>query len=611
MIFTDSILQKIPKPAPRHVLFSEVDGNEPWTIDVRYLDWINPILPQSTILDPAQFFLPDDYKLIFVGAASLRICLKDRFRSNDFYSLFGPRKPDVLDNDMARTFDAFADFNIPTKVGEIIQPQSVTVPDDKVGNWLDELDDWRDQPIKAPIIIESSPADSTVDKLFSAEALRQDNAPVEIARGQPLRPSRRQAHVTAPAAALTPTCAPLPVPSPLDLSLAQDDLVDSVRGLPLRPARIHPVVISPTPAAAQAPAPVWVSSPSTLSRPTSPLPTAKLMDQLLPTTPTPDTSLSPALRHTSSALASSLLSSLGEPSLLDMDDPISPGSSPRGDHGDVPNGTWKNYVTFSMEPMQPIQLWKSDDEVRLDGPNGVNDGSDMLRPRVRLTDEASTRCYHETMRQQSPAGSRVEEGLAQKPSFEQDMTKSFDLLLEPLRAKPGSIRLRAELGRIYVRNVMSNGLATNDKNELSNGWQPEVLLPGLEKACTKKNFCLFTKILSIFGGDAAFMSKVGADKGNPLWSTKSKNSIAYEFLCRVTTEDGTTRKFFVDIDGTPGKKFAWAIRRGERDEYRPVWVHCLQRHWDFRLILEYNPSIRLNAMYGNFAMSLARSLKVE
>ncbi|KAJ9134026.1 hypothetical protein NKR23_g10411 [Pleurostoma richardsiae] len=236
----------------------------------------------------------------------------------------------------------------------------------------------------------------------------------------------------------------------------------------------------------------------------------------------------------------------------------------------------------------------------------------VLVPGVQIDDEASFRIFHHTMRQQ--ASSRISgQGSSSDFSasdFNTDIINALKKLISCARAKVGSLGLRLEFGRIFLTDIPSSGLAHNGPGEISNGWVPEKLVDMLNHEVGGSKNVLFTNILSVYAGDAEFLSSIKEEHTRrPMWQNYSRK-VVYEFRCRSTLHDGKVEDFIVDIDGSPGAGFSYLIRKEASEQVEPIWVHCLHRHWDFRIVLSHTDTDEHREMHGRFAEFLAGSLSI-
>ncbi|KUI66721.1 hypothetical protein VM1G_01474 [Cytospora mali] len=122
----------------RHIFFVEEKASAPgWTVDVRDINQINPILAPSTLLDPLNYVLPAKYETVSHDAYCLRLCYKDPFRDVT-WSTFGPRAHDVFNGkEPTRTSQFFENFQAVSK-----ERRGVTqtdTPDAAIKRWIQEL----------------------------------------------------------------------------------------------------------------------------------------------------------------------------------------------------------------------------------------------------------------------------------------------------------------------------------------------------------------------------------------------------------------------------------------------------------------------------------------
>ncbi|OAA57924.1 hypothetical protein SPI_06809 [Niveomyces insectorum RCEF 264] len=227
-------------------------------------------------------------------------------------------------------------------------------------------------------------------------------------------------------------------------------------------------------------------------------------------------------------------------------------------------------------------------------------------------------------------------------SFLDGVYRSIGQLVSDLPYSKGRIRLQAELGRIYIMDASSEGLAHNLPGEPSSGWTAPEIATRLNTVCVSPDSVVFTKVLSIFANDIESVIEAASSPANPIlvsptsnggggggggggselavglqpspeWSHHDKR-VVYELKCQrfFIGSDGTTKPrspFVVEIDGTEPGAFTYTLRSVE-DTRPPVWVHCIRRHWDARVIVSYSQTDKLEKTYGEFARELFRTMVV-
>ncbi|ROW11564.1 hypothetical protein VMCG_01472 [Cytospora schulzeri] len=187
--------------------------------------------------------------------------------------------------------------------------------------------------------------------------------------------------------------------------------------------------------------------------------------------------------------------------------------------------------------------------------------------------------------------------------FDQHIKRFLQHLMHPMKAKYGAVRLRAEIGRFFMINVEKSGVARNKEKQPANGWEAEQLVDRLNKS---EGNCRFTKIISYWGNDIDHLVNMKEDK-QKIWSPTGQGSIFFDFYFRARTSAGTAAHFVLEVDG---QKFSWNLREA-RSPYDPIVVHCLSRHWDFRLVASHDYTLDQNVHFGAFARALVDSLIVR
>lgn len=198
-------------------------------------------------------------------------------------------------------------------------------------------------------------------------------------------------------------------------------------------------------------------------------------------------------------------------------------------------------------------------------------------------------------------------------SFINSLENSLAQMVAVMPVRVGELHLRGELGRICLVNPLPEGLASNTKYQSANGWRPELLEQKLNAACVSSDTLVFTKILTTFGNDADHLINVKDDFGNRLWDDPEK-MVVYEFVCRRTRQSTidnitTIDEFVVEVDATRAGIFNYRLR-WLNEQPNPVWVHCLHRHWDLRIVMIHIPESHLETLFGLFARELLDSLHI-
>ncbi|KAJ4396854.1 hypothetical protein N0V93_001076 [Gnomoniopsis smithogilvyi] len=113
-----------------------------WTVDTREITQINPVLAPSTIFDPWEYHVPEQYDLFHddAGVFALRVCLESPFRNgqrNKTWSLFGPRAQNVFNGRPAKRSSRFFEG---LKAARRLRASGDEPADSEaVGNWLQDL----------------------------------------------------------------------------------------------------------------------------------------------------------------------------------------------------------------------------------------------------------------------------------------------------------------------------------------------------------------------------------------------------------------------------------------------------------------------------------------
>ena len=187
--------------------------------------------------------------------------------------------------------------------------------------------------------------------------------------------------------------------------------------------------------------------------------------------------------------------------------------------------------------------------------------------------------------------------------FDQHIKHLLQRLMYPMKAKYGAIRLRAEIGRFFMKTVEQSGVACNGKRQPAKGWDAGQLISRLNNS---ENNTFFTKILSYWGNDVDYLVNMEEDK-QKIWNPIGQGRTFFDFHFHARTSAGMAAHFVLEVDGGD---FSWHLREAHNSE-NPVVVHCLSQHWDLRLVASHDLTIDQNLHFGAFAGALVDSLIVR
>lgn len=579
---THSHAQKLPWPQPAHILYPE--GESKYTVDARYMEQINPVLVRSTLFDPTQHMVPDVYRESVYFGASLRICLWDMSKRL-FFSTLGPRASSAFSESQRRAwFKPFVNYTYPVKArcaADVTQEQTEIQPE---------------QDKQATTVEESAGG------VWEWLATLGDEKPDMLGGGRIVSDDPDGIGSVGPAS--------LDAPVPLSSPPGGDG--GGARVLPTAGSR--PAMASPISERDRLPAQLESVTAKLQTMDTNSLPAAiaasadKHQRQ--------NKGQSGSLRQDSCLVGLPSSSELDRPLDLSTHLPVPPstkvGHPPQTPlhQGKVlsgfPSPGRPPAISFDMEPMKPQK-------------------KEQMQPAATLAtgDEEDIHRFHSTTEQkpEKPDKKHGAASLTRAPRDPQDdfvnlFTAALSARLERLRVNIGKISLRVDFGRICLANFFATGLAFNSALDPANGWDPWELMHRLDRECNREPGVRFTKVLSPVGNDADYLIFLKEDDGkNRMW-TPVKKSVVYEFHCYkgvFRSIDGRyvragTEKFIVDVDGTEPDNFTYRIRR-EDGVYEPIFVHCLQRQWDFQVSLSSERN-KDELVYGAFARALVASMKI-
>jgi hypothetical protein len=193
-----------------------------------------------------------------------------------------------------------------------------------------------------------------------------------------------------------------------------------------------------------------------------------------------------------------------------------------------------------------------------------------------------------------------------KGDLQDSISEKLVALLEPLRIFTGDVSLRAEIGRFCFTSIHADHVQPPDISLPAKQHDPVQLRNLLNKSHHNSAAVWFTPILTTRGGDADYITRVKNSSGERIWaSTPTKRRVIYELSCRAQVSDGSLTDFIIDVDATT---FEYNIRQVDNAR-RCVFVHCIQRSWDFQIVVSSTPT--LTSSYDEYAKELVKSLRVS
>ncbi|KAL8387577.1 hypothetical protein RB595_009814 [Gaeumannomyces hyphopodioides] len=626
-----------------HLLYSE--ANYAFGVDVRSMSAINPNLVSSSLVDPrAGSRMAEEYKAIS-GAASLRISLPDPV-SKSLRSLFGPRQPACFKLEEARRYcRAFNNFGFKAKqkvpkpaehrdqlLGHAVVGKEASV-DAYVETWIQGVPDHPETP--PPGLGPSGQVHSTLQVRLQDQLDKQKKLPPI-----PLAPTVAAAASSSCAVKHPVLPAVVNKATPLHASAAAAKTLAPPRSMGVDHSRfqyngrVAPVQGSVSAASGAATHHVW-------SRGSGSGATSQLPSVWPPLVPSTDSAPSGSSRDRCydpakwPELPNKTVKVSCAPNPAQKSDPSRCGStnSRGGPDARGPNMDTQQYCDPSagaapqhgsllddVLPMMPPLIPQSHDEdphapIKFNMEALVpTKPSSSARPSAGQNDDRSSRVFFETMGQKAAPRKKVPKvkklepkNRDPEPKFRMDLEANMARLSERLRHGSGKVALKVVFGRICLKDFTPSGLATNDGNQEASSWSPELLLQGMEKAYSRPETFLFTRMLSLYGQDADSLCSL-PEAGS--WVLDSRR-VVYEFMCEGfgTTEsrlDDRAKQFVVEIDAID---FSFTIT-DPNGRLAPVAIHCLHRHWDFEVVASCSPTKKLEATYSEFVRGLVDSLEI-
>ena len=578
-------------PPPKHMMWSESEGA--YTVDARFMAHVNDGMLTSSIFDPGLYAgtrLDDMFKAVFSKAACLRICFYDRIKRIEV-SYFGPYSQPIF-HDQARKWPMWfkrAEYTPKTK--------GVTAP----------------------------PKEESVGETGNSNGHRHGNKTRGVENEEGAGGQQKQQERTQGLGYLS-----------REIDLLTDDIpfVGDDSCLAVKPP---PAASAMTAAAAQATPSSPVSSPSNALVPVLGLDATKhgyqlkLLQQFLgdpfkkgsiadhknKKKPTP-----PAVSHAGKANPETEgpLISFGDDDvlLIDIGAPAVAAPAPAPSVVDTQNNQ-------STQNTQNVQGGQSDyhGALLIDVPAPPP----LTKPQPPSPRAAMTVC--------KPGNSSA---LVRRSTFANSLCTCIGRLMGDLPYSRGRVRMQVELGRLYLMDTIPEGLASNLPGEPACGWPHTDIMGRLDTVCISSESVVFSKALTLFANDiesilgipgtggapGAFGLGTGPDgvanivdietDTPPEWAFHDKR-IVYELKCErrvVNNATGVVKvqsPFVVEIDGTMPGAFRYSLRRVD-DNRPPVWIHCIQRSWDARVVVSYSQTDKLEAEYGAFARELLRTMVV-
>lgn len=211
--------------------------------------------------------------------------------------------------------------------------------------------------------------------------------------------------------------------------------------------------------------------------------------------------------------------------------------------------------------------------------------------------------------------------LVRRSPFVTSLCNAIGRLTADLPYRRGRIRLQVETGRLYIMDAHPEGLSTNGPGEPASGWPHAEIVSRLDTVCVSPESIIFTKALTLFANDIEGVLGVSRCGGgnvleSPDWQFHSRR-VVYELKCQGYVQQtgsagmAVQRPFVVEIHAPAeaGGAFTYTLRSVD-DARPPIWVHCIQGHWDARVVVTYSATDKLEKAYGEFARELLRSMAV-
>ncbi|CAK7268289.1 hypothetical protein SEPCBS119000_002984 [Sporothrix epigloea] len=578
-------------PPPKHMLYAETDGA--YHVDARYMAHVNDVMLNSTILDPSQYpteaLQAKTYKALFAKSVCLRICDVDHFRRMEI-SLFGPRSQPIF-NDQARKWPIwFKRVEYTPKTCELA-----------ASSYEDAIASPQKPPAKRPQPLPQP----------RSEPGHHESKPVDVTRVEAKREQSNGVVENEPS-------------SVENVDLLGINLLDA------------PKQSRPTNA---------LSSNNSENKPPSPSAVPPIPLSYQSDTHGYQMKLLWDFVNTSSKVTAGR-SFADRPKLIeanstaDNEIKLPNGPPPHHDNGtaklidcliDMPT---QPAATASKAAQKPPMAVTGSSIPPISEPNGLLIDIDSCPSRPATTCLSRAEQSTSTARRAEMSKALI----VRRSLFNTSLCHAFRRLMADLPYSRGRIKMQVELGRIYIVNAEPEGLAFNRPGEAANGWSQSEITTRLDTICVSPGSVFFSKALTLFANDiesvlglddnAISQSVQNDSSGNILdratnesnfglsssWTIHERR-ITYEFKCQqlYLKDSGlfeASSPFIIEVDGTGPGPFTYSIRSVE-DTRPPIWIHCIRRHWDARVLVSYSHTDRLEAKYGDFARQLLRSMVVS
>ncbi|KAI1852363.1 hypothetical protein JX266_002541 [Neoarthrinium moseri] len=224
--------------------------------------------------------------------------------------------------------------------------------------------------------------------------------------------------------------------------------------------------------------------------------------------------------------------------------------------------------------------------------------------------EKEPRQYHQTMKQKAASKTQdreMEGGSAPyiDSAAQKKIKGSLYQIFAPLRIYQGSVTLKAELGRLWFTKINYQHMTIPKEPRGPRTLSVREMEDRLGKH-TQPRDLYFSDIVSLRGEDMNYLSNLvkSKDTYSDMWQ-RSKRRAFYEFWCMTTGDYGVKHYFVLEIDA---HDFSYKLRKADTKQSN-IYVHCTQRDFDLRLVVDALPDIEKNCM--SFAKEVVASLEVK
>ncbi|PQE07049.1 hypothetical protein CJF30_00009472 [Rutstroemia sp. NJR-2017a BBW] len=199
-------------------------------------------------------------------------------------------------------------------------------------------------------------------------------------------------------------------------------------------------------------------------------------------------------------------------------------------------------------------------------------------PRIRETDEARSKTFHQTMRQRASRPPIFPRSTVDpQPGFLRKVEAQLSRLMTPVRGYCGQVTVQLDFGRILLGNLPKKLVSTGTHDtKLEEENITNYFLPPADVRPGDGPELHFTKIVSLVEADTTFLRNLRSKEGGRLWlKDVAEWKVVYEFECQHLESRVV---FAIEVDS---ETFETKIK--VRKDFGDIYVHGTMRNWDCRI----------------------------